>query len=200
MITKRCARCDEPFTHGTGRGQARKYCSERCSIQQGHENFVSSAVDTCSVGGCDSIAIRKTAGLCEAHYMRHRRTGQFDKLIRAPRVPGSHGYMPITVRGHPMCDHRGSGYEHRVFLYDAIGPGPHSCRWCGIPVNWKEKGKAKLVVDHINGVKADNRLVNLVPSCHRCNATRGLFQHWVILHQDDPFLWELYEKFKSGSS
>jgi hypothetical protein len=54
------------------------------------------------------------------------------------------------------------------------------------------KGSRKLVVDHLDGIKTNNDLSNLVPSCHRCNSTRGLFQRWVMEHKDDPFLADLF--------
>lgn len=68
----------------------------------------------------------------------------------------------------------GRAYEHRVVLYDAIGPGPHECHWCGTRIDWLVKGDpANLLPDHLNGDGSDNRIDNLVPSCMPCNSARG---------------------------
>jgi hypothetical protein len=62
-----------------------------------------------------------------------------------------------------------------VLLYDAIGPGPHSCHECGVEVIWSTKrtGKGALVVDHLDGNPKNNALENLAPACHPCNTRRG---------------------------
>lgn len=57
-------------------------------------------------------------------------------------------------------------------LWNRIGPGEHPCHWCGATVEWGGRGARRLVVDHVNGVKVDNRDENLVPSCSSCNVRR----------------------------
>lgn len=71
---------------------------------------------------------------------------------------------------HPISSAGGWLYEHRKVLYDAIGPGPHSCHWCGLALEWG--GMEGIIADHVNRNKRDNRVNNLVPSCHICNITR----------------------------
>lgn len=154
--------------------------------------FASWAV--CSVQGCDKDARSAGSGLCEMHYGRLRRTGllhiaQHESLPRTT----SHGYITVSALGHPVSQRNGTAYLHRKVLFDAIGEREHACHWCGRPVEWMGKGDRKLVVDHIDGVKTNNVLTNLVASCHKCNATRGLFMSWVMKHKDDPFLWSLFK-------
>lgn len=76
--------------------------------------------------------------------------------------------------GHPLWTGQKMP-EHRIILYDAIGPGPHPCHWCGKLVDWRPgdgtKGDA-LIVDHIDDDGQNNALDNLVVSCHRCNIQR----------------------------
>ena len=83
------------------------------------------------------------------------------------------GYKYLTgMQDHPLAT-RGSGQitEHRVVLYDAIGPGPHPCHWCDRPLNWG--GRTGLQADHLDGVKTNNDITNLVPSCISCNRRRA---------------------------
>jgi hypothetical protein len=85
------------------------------------------------------------------------------------------GYRVVSCRGHSLADKSGRVYEHRLVLFGAIGEGPHSCHWCGRKINWKRsEGVSRLVVDHLNDERCDNRLENLVPSCVYCNSERSL--------------------------
>lgn len=80
------------------------------------------------------------------------------------------GYRHLTKQyGHPLAGVNGVVQEHRKVLFDAVGPGPHRCYWgCGRDdLIWS--GADGVNVDHLNGVKDDNRLDNLVVSCKRCN-------------------------------
>ena len=149
---------------------------------------------TCSLDGCDNWARSRQARHCETHYYRMRRRGTYDAPVYMHWTTNGSGYIMRRDIEHPIASRHGYLYQHRFVLYEAIGPGVHPCYWCGRLVDWElRRGDGKLVVDHLDGDKQNNVSSNLVPSCHRCNSGRGLFQKWVMEHRDDPFLWGLYE-------
>ena len=85
----------------------------------------------------------------------------------------SAGYVMHIGFEHPASTPSGVTRHHRVVLWDTIGPGEHKCYWCGTTVSWFKsypKDKDALVVDHLNGIRDDNRPENLVPSCQSCNS------------------------------
>lgn len=64
-------------------------------------------------------------------------------------------------------------WEHRVVLWDSIGPGSHPCHWCSRLVHWlPTEEQIPLCVDHVDGVVTNNDPANLVPSCKGCNVHR----------------------------
>jgi 5-methylcytosine-specific restriction endonuclease McrA len=83
------------------------------------------------------------------------------------KVHPSKGYVEVKCTGHPLA-RRGWVAEHRMALYDAIGPGPHACRWCGSEVEWGRN----LHVDHLDHDRGRNVPENLVPACSDCNSRR----------------------------
>lgn len=186
LIERTCKGCGEPFSFsGHGRGLARLYCDRACAQAFHQRTRLAKPRPVCSALGCDEPAIRVNASLCEKHYYRFRRSGTFALKERSGRKMQSGGYVLLSIPGHPLAK-QGWAYEHRVVLYDAIGPWPHPCHWCGRLLDWLAVGLPRLIVDHLNGQKADNRRENLVPSCHGCNVTRGAFVRWLLDHADDP--------------
>lgn len=152
---------------------------------------------TCGVEGCGNPSRTVCGPYCEMHYYRMRRTGVFDAREPASWRQTDHGYLCRNQYSNPIAAKGGIVYQHRDVLYRSIGDGVHECHWCKCEIQWRAAGKRRLVVDHLNGVKNDNRLQNLVASCHRCNATRGLFQAWVIEHKDDPFLVQMFDESRA---
>jgi hypothetical protein len=129
----------------------------------------------CSVGECDRIV--KGRHLCEMHYMRAYRHGG-DVHAGEGRYGAGYemtdGYILIGAVGHPLARAKGAVKVHRKVLYDAIGPGPHPCHWCGKPVDWTYGVTSDaLVVDHLDDRRSNNDLDNLVPSCNTCNSSRS---------------------------
>lgn len=149
----------------------------------------------CSVDGCAKPARTRKGRLCEMHYGRWYRTGDFNGREYKRRYINSSGYVVLSGRDHPLA-RTNRVFEHRAVLYDHLGAGVHPCHWCGAEVSWSAKGNRRLVVDHLDDNKHNNRLSNLVPACNPCNATRGLFMHWVRKHADDPFLERLFREAK----
>lgn len=92
--------------------------------------------------------------------------------------PVSQGtYHSIRNPKHPLARQGGKVALNRMALFDAIGPGPHPCHWCGIELHWATHTMAKsagiLLADHVDGNRDNNDPSNLVPSCHRCNVIRA---------------------------
>lgn len=155
---------------------------------------------TCSIVGCEKASRTREGRLCEMHYVRHYRRGTFDLKQRADSRRDARGYVWTYAPAHPIAGKSGVLYEHRAVLYDTRGPSTHLCHWCRREVEWSGNGKRKLVVDHLDGNKGNNDPANLLPSCHRCNSTRGLFQQWVEDHRDDPLLWSMYEAARAKAA
>lgn len=132
---------------------------------------------TCIIDGCMKPCRNKTGGvMCKMHYHRWYRHGDPSARADHSGITASLGrrYRTIAAKGHPVATAGGRAYEHRVVLYDEIGPGPHPCHWCATPLDWLPKGDPMcLMVDHLNGDGADNRPENLVPACVGCNSARG---------------------------
>lgn len=133
---------------------------------------------TCTIPDCPNLRRTPGSAWCEKHYARWYRHGDPLAVRTArPRYETSHGYVRIRRPGHPLAHPRDHYvYEHRAVLFDAIGDGAHDCHWCGGSVRWDRTYPTDpdaLCVDHLDGVRTNNDLANLVPSCHGCNSGRS---------------------------
>lgn len=129
----------------------------------------------CSADGCDKRSRSRWGKYCEQHYMRSYRYGDpVAPLVRGkPSRKHIDGYVYVRAVGHPLAVGNYAP-EHRKVLYDAIGPSDHACFWCGKRIVWKTKNRTeRLVVDHLNAKRDDNRIENLAPACEACNSGRG---------------------------
>lgn len=132
----------------------------------------------CDLDGCE----KPSPGMpfCPMHRERLRRNGTFERQAPSRRHTHSMGYYLVKRSGHPTANGQGWAYEHRVILFDAIGPGWHPCHHCGMQVSWEltyPESVDALVVDHLDEDRANNHLENLVPSCNPCNFARS--NRWV---------------------
>ena len=152
----------------------------------------------CTVKECNEPLRAK--GFCGTHYQRYRRWG--DPLKVQPSVGPSKaegsvrmtldGYRVVKHSTHPQADKWGWVREHRKVMWDEFGKGPHPCWGCGEPLTWQRwirsgPKKGVLIVNHLNEIKADNSLTNLVFSCNRCNRDYSrmirLMEHFGIEHE-----------------
>lgn len=160
----------------TSSSYGQHYCRSHLVKWQRHGDPLGNAHRRCAVDGCEHVG-RVFLGMCQAHYRR----SVLGKVVDGPiaRHPGGSvhahsGYRRLTAFAHPLATPSGV-YEHRVVLYDIIGPGYHPCHWCGSQVTWdiRDTGAAgALTVDHLDWDRANNDPSNLVASCWPCNANR----------------------------
>ncbi len=131
---------------------------------------------SCIVPHCDKPSRANLPNYCPMHYHRQYRHGRLEAQANQAGITASNGrrYRSVYRPAHPLAQSNGKVYVHRAVLFDSIGPGPHSCHWCEVELDWLPKGDpAAITVDHLNAVGDDNRPENLVPSCQSCNGARG---------------------------
>ena len=87
-------------------------------------------------------------------------------------------YTPIGYRNrgvsrdHPLSEGRNAIREHRLVLWDRVGPGAHPCHYCGTLVEWRVGVHAwhgALVAEHLDRNTANNDPSNIVVACQPCN-------------------------------
>lgn len=124
----------------------------------------------CAVPDCGAIVRSSGNKYCEMHYARIRRNGHTELLTVPELRLHTYGYLMIYAPAHPLAKRQGRcrEYQHRVVYYDQYGEGPFPCHWCNKTVTW-----STMHVDHVNDIKQDNRIENLVASCPKCNTWRN---------------------------
>lgn len=116
-------------------------------------------------------------GLCVMHYARSRKRGTVGTAGRERQPFGSgyvneYGYRVIKAPGHPLAGAQDKALEHRVALYEVIGPGEHPCHWCGKELPWLGGAGVCINVDHLDHNRLNNHPSNLVAACLDCNTKR----------------------------
>lgn len=143
------------------------FCGAHLEALCGRHGSVSVAVRACTISGCDFLPKSTYWPYCQMHDARIRRHGHADRKAHEEVITHSHGYRLVLAQGHPMA--RGMrAYEHRKVYFDAHPSGPEDCHWCGVSLEW-----TTVQVDHLNTVRDDNRIENLVASCGPCNRDRA---------------------------
>lgn len=148
---------------------------------------------TCRVEGCEKPRL-KHRSLCAAHYVRLYKKGDLreDVPIKARAPDGtpyvtSSGYLRQRLQGHPTAPSGGKVLVHRVVLHDALEGANAPCHWCSRPLRWDAPfGPDFLCVDHLDGVRTNNDVANLVPACRDCNTYRAKAGNPVDWTPDGP--------------
>lgn len=119
----------------------------------------------------------------------------FKATPRPQLVETTSGTRVMRRPDHPLAPRSGLVALSRIVLYEKIGPGEHTCTWCGCTVKWmpgEGNTKGALIADHLDWNQQNNDPSNLVPSCHVCNSHR--------VRQSDRRLIEPHEVFLVDSA
>lgn len=180
----------EECANEVGRSGAKGFCSNHYKRFRKYGDPLGSAPKkphrTCISPDCASKSRTPQSELCPKHYHRRYRHGSAEMTSRSVSIHEAQGkYRIVEMPSHAVASPCGKAYEHRVVLYDSIGDGDHACHWCSSIVSWRlpSTDPNGLQVDHLNRVRDDNRLENLVPSCGKCNTGRASQERSDILRQ-----------------
>lgn len=138
----------------------------------------------CSRKGCDNPSRKANeADTCRQHhseYMKEYIVGW--RLAREGQtyLEPTNGYIYYYGKDHPIAHPSGKTRYHRMVLWNKINPEgdmnkAHACAECGEPVYWNipYPQRDSLVVDHVDGNRANNDPSNLEPVHQHCNLKRG---------------------------
>lgn len=188
--TKICSQCKAIFSFEIKRGADKQvYCTKACQRAAKLARYAElRKVLKCRTPDCDGKVHRPRTKLCEGCYGRLKRYGDsaYRRKKRPERTMHSQGYVLLSMPGHPLAKKSGLVGEHRLVAYEHFGPGPQECFWCGKKVKWDGKSRSvdKLVIDHLNENKIDNRIENLVVACNPCNRARGSIVPFILSLND----------------
>jgi len=130
----RCILCGKIFQ---GRNRQQKYCSKKCIQRTYYNRNPQRQTKPCPV--CGKL-IRNTAKGCLEHTVRNTRRGDKNPNWKGGRYKTEYGY--IRVR----CPDGKERFEHVLVWQEVNGKT--------LPDGW--------IIHHLNGIRDDNRIVNLV--------------------------------------
>jgi hypothetical protein len=169
--SKSCKVCSNTFSYRISRGNDRIYCGDNClAIARLQKKAIKhSSLIKCKSTWCDKKANRIASGWCEACYISARRNnGEPKQKVYLYKHTTPAGYVKLYKPNHPLVDSNGFVFEHRYVMYESFNGKCNNCIWCNKDLSWD-----KVVIDHLNENKSDNRLSNLAFSCNNCNRARG---------------------------
>ena len=174
--SERCKHCGKEFAYSKSTHSA--FCGRTCETRSLIASNVPRRCKTCGEPIVREIGRGKDRIYCSAACVPRREDA-------------GHGYIGIFTPDHPLANKDGWQFEHRVVLFDAIGPGWHPCHYCGTMLTWSQHYRAPLGlgVDHVDRNRSNNSIDNLVPCCLRCNNKRRIPRrpaHFFQLRQGDP--------------
>lgn len=172
MVSKICQLCKNPFVY-SGKGENFvKYCSAcrplAIKIKEKRRGIKRRAKDAVPCPECGKPMTPK-ARWCRSCWfskcveLKIFPQGSRHHWYKNGRPKTSEGYIRVKQPDHPFADHSGYVAEHRLVMEEHLGR----------TLNRKE------FVHHLNGIRDDNRLVNLAvvsPSNHSSNTLKKLFQ------------------------
>ncbi|WP_230953529.1 HNH endonuclease signature motif containing protein [Burkholderia cepacia] len=133
----------------------------------------------CKIEGCGRKAMYRQQQVCQKHYFRFMRTGNYHLLPkpqRTARRQDSRGYWQLYMPEHPLADSTGQVWEHRRIVYERYGDDLPPCELCGKLLTW-----STVHIDHEDENPANNDPKNLRPLCRGCNVSRPLRMNSVNL-------------------
>jgi hypothetical protein len=173
-----CKQCERTFTYELKLGKVRTFCPDPDCIRirkrdEGRRRRTNGRDGAkCQSPWCNKLAIKADYTLCES-CARRKRLG-LEGPPNMPQYRWGTEYFTVKLPSHPLANKRGEVLEHRVIVYSKYGESLPDCYWCGTGINWKTCN-----VDHLDDNKKNNHPDNLVPSCHKCNATRGVLARFL---------------------
>lgn len=123
----------------------------------------------CKVNGCDKDAMYKEQQVCQMHYFRYMRNGDYEiHRSRKYRISNPAGYQKIYEPCHELADSTGYVYEHRFVSYVKNNGIIDGCEICGKKITWET-----CHIDHVDTDVTNNKPDNLRQLCSGCNVFRG---------------------------
>ena len=144
MVAKLCQTCNKSFeydTHGYGGVRTQIYCSKKCAAIAHRRKRRQRDYNPCP--NCGHLK-HKTSEYCQHCYGQFH-LGENNKGWKGGRT--SHeGYVIVRQPEHPRANQNGYVLEH-ILIWEQTHNKP-------LPKGW--------IIHHLNGIKYDNRPVNLL--------------------------------------
>lgn len=132
---------------------------------------------TCKIEGCKKAVQYQARGICQMHYFRYMRTGQYGLANKErKKLFTPNGYVRVYAKGHKLAVGN-YAFEHRLVAYTEYGETLPGCAMCGSHLTW-----TTCHIDHIDENRTNNDPENLRPLCNACNTRRSRRQEHEYDH------------------